>query len=276
MFQQAVGIDIGGTLAKLVYFVPSDEVPTSPEVDAVHGRAREYILTNKAYGTTGQRDVEQEFYCRSLNGTFHFIKFETRRIKSALEMIKQKGLVHAGTYIYGTGGGSNKFQRTFKQTLGVGVQKFDELETLVNGMGFLMYHYPGECYTLRNYRFGESSKMKQVALRTGPKYPYLLVNIGTGVSMMLVEREGEFRRVGGTALGGGTFFGLVKLLTGCETFDKAISLARKGNHMNVDLLVRDIYGGSYEQFGLRGTVGPRAYRLGLHCRLSDDSSSAVR
>jgi hypothetical protein len=83
---------------------------------------------------------------------------------------------------------------------------------------------------------------------------YLLVNIGTGVSMLLVEGEGSFRRVGGTALGGGTFFGLVTLLTGCATFQDAIDMALRGNHMNVDLLVRDIYGGDYDKFKLRGTV----------------------
>ena len=90
--------------------------------------------------------------------------------------------------------------------------------------------------------------------QTNKRPRYLLVNIGTGVSMLLVEREGVFRRVGGTALGGGTFFGLVSLLTGCDSFQEAISLALQGNHMNVDLLVRDIYGGGYDKFGLRGTV----------------------
>jgi type II pantothenate kinase len=253
-FDQAVGVDIGGTLAKVVYFMPNQERRGSPEVDAANDRAREYVLNHEAYGTTGRRDVEQEFYSPSLNGTLHFIKFETQRLEGALEMIRHKGLVHSGTRIYGTGGGVIKFQHAFQKALGVGVEKFDELETLVNGMGFLMYHYPKQCYALRNYRFGDPNAVQREYRAAGPKYPYLLVNIGTGVSMLLVEGEGQFRRVGGTALGGGTFFGLVSLLTGAKTFQEAIALTKKGNHMNVDLLVRDIYGGSYEKFGLRGTV----------------------
>ena len=252
--EQAVGLDIGGTLAKVVYFVPNSEVPTSPEVKAANGRAREYLLTQESYGSTGKRDVEQEFYSPSLNGTLHFIKFQTQRLESALDLIRSKALVHSGTLIYGTGGGVVRYNDTFKKKLGVGVQKFDELETLMNGMGFMMYHYPKQCYALRNYRFGETSDLEQDFREQGPEYPYLLVNIGTGVSMLLVESEGVFRRVGGTALGGGTFFGLTKLLTQAKTFEEAIELARHGNHMNVDLLVRDIYGGSYEKFGLRGTV----------------------
>ena len=175
--QHAVGVDIGGTLAKIVYFVPRTEVPTSPEEHAANGRAKEYILTSQDYGTTGHRDVEQEFFSPALNGTLHFIKFETRRFESALQIIKQKGLVHAGTHVYGTGGGAVKFQKTFRETLGVGVHKFDELETLVNGMGFLMYHYPTECYTLRNFRFGQADNMEQVFRKTGPVYPLSLIHI---------------------------------------------------------------------------------------------------
>lgn len=54
------------------------------------------------------------------------------------------------------------------------------------------------------------------------------------------------------SLGGGTFLGLCCLLTGCETFEEAVQLATEGNHEKVDKLVRDIYGGDYERFNLRG------------------------
>lgn len=56
------------------------------------------------------------------------------------------------------------------------------------------------------------------------------------------------------SLGGGTFLGLCCLLTGCDTFEEAIQLATKGDHRNVDKLVRDIYGGDYERFGLPGDL----------------------
>ena len=45
-------------------------------------------------------------------------------------------------------------------------------------------------------------------------YPYLLVTIGSGVSILMVESESKFERIGGTATGGGTFWGLGRLLTG--------------------------------------------------------------
>ncbi|XP_027277543.1 pantothenate kinase 2, mitochondrial isoform X7 [Cricetulus griseus] len=53
-------------------------------------------------------------------------------------------------------------------------------------------------------------------------------------------------------LGGGTFFGLCCLLTGCSTFEEALEMASRGDSTKVDKLVRDIYGGDYERFGLPG------------------------
>ena len=47
-------------------------------------------------------------------------------------------------------------------------------------------------------------------------YPYLLVIIGSGVSILKVESESNFERIGGTATGGGTFWGLGSLLTGAK------------------------------------------------------------
>lgn len=54
------------------------------------------------------------------------------------------------------------------------------------------------------------------------------------------------------SLGGGTFLGLCSLLTGCESFEEALEMASKGDSTQADRLVRDIYGGDYERFGLPG------------------------
>lgn len=44
------------------------------------------------------------------------------------------------------------------------------------------------------------------------------------------------------------------MLTGCSTYDEAIKLASEGDSTKVDKLVRDIYGGDYERFGLPGHI----------------------
>lgn len=50
-------------------------------------------------------------------------------------------------------------------------------------------------------------------------FPCLVVNIGSGVSIVKVDEEGRFERVSGTSLGGGTLWGLLSLLTDARSFD---------------------------------------------------------
>ena len=57
-----------------------------------------------------------------------------------------------------------------------------------------------------------------------------------------VESDSSYERIGGTSLGGGTFWGLGSLLTSAKAFDELLDLASEGDHRNVDLLVKDIYG----------------------------------
>ena len=63
------------------------------------------------------------------------------------------------------------------------------------------------------------------------------------------------------SLGGGTFLGLCCLLTDCETFEDAISLASQGDSTCVDKLVKDIYGGDYQRFGLPGNIVASRYKF---------------
>lgn len=69
---------------------------------------------------------------------------------------------------------------------------------------------------------------------------YLLVSLGTGTSVMLVDGT-EVRRLGGTALGGGTILGLGSALLQRQSFQETCALAAQGTRDSVDLLVRDIY-----------------------------------
>lgn len=85
-------------------------------------------------------------------------------------------------------------------------------------------------------------------------YPYLLVNIGSGVSMIKVSGPRHFERIGGTSLGGGTFWGLSSLLTGARTFDDMLAMADRGDNTTVDMLVGDIYGTDYTKIGLKSTT----------------------
>ena len=74
--------------------------------------------------------------------------------------------------------------------------------------------------------------------------PYLVVNVGSGVSILKVSSPVSFERVSGSSIGGGTYWGLSRLLTHCSSYEEVIDLAEKGNASEIDMLVKDIYGGS--------------------------------
>lgn len=103
-----------------------------------------------------------------------------------------------------------------------------------------------------------TSPMNSKFIKTNTKftdsYPYILVNIGSGVSILLVKSEKKYKRISGTSIGGGTFLGLCCLLTGCQTYEEAIELATRGDSTKVDKLVKDIYGGDYSRFSLPGDI----------------------
>lgn len=132
--------------------------------------------------------------------------------------------------------------------LGIHLESRDEIDCLVKGMAFLMAHVSGEAYTFKG------SSLEDRPFDTGIQYPYLLVNIGSGVGFILVTSETTWVRVGGTSLGGGTFYGLVRCLTDITNFDEMLDLAEVGDNSHVDLTVGDIYGGDYSRFGLKAST----------------------
>jgi len=104
-------------------------------------------------------------------------------------------------------------------------------------------------------------------------YPYILVNIGSGVSILLVKSEKKYKRISGSSIGGGTFLGLCCLLTGCKTYEEAIELATRGDSTKVDKSVRDIYGGDYSKFGLPGDIVASSFG---NMNISERRSTATR
>ena len=131
------------------------------------------------------------------------------------------------------------------------------MQCLIRGLHYLTRHFPNECYYWESPN--EPTARKMPFELVPDLYPYIIVNIGSGVSILLVHSATEFKRVGGTSVGGGTFLGLSALLAGTESFDEAIALAEKGDSNRVDKLVRDIYGGDYTQLGLSGDLVASRY-----------------
>ena len=302
---------------------------------------------------TGVKDKDLSFYSRYLGGDLHFIRFETRRMKNAMDLIRVNNLHLNISKMGATGGGAHKYEDDWRDLLGVDMDKKDELDSLVAGMQFVMSDVVGECYTFQparkkdqngaphhqqsangteeetnppspiiaaesnkslmtssnhsssdggggtdtddsSYHIGnirstaaqsndggdEKPTSEQNNIKTekkGPKmdqwwwsrkvqrdviidsetYPYLLVTIGTGVSIVRVDGPRQHERISGSTIGGGTYWGLCRLLTNSESFEDVIDLAEKGDPSKVDMMVGDIYGkgsDALEKLGLSANL----------------------
>ncbi|MGG2015168.1 type II pantothenate kinase [Bacillus sp. S10(2024)] len=69
---------------------------------------------------------------------------------------------------------------------------------------------------------------------------YVVINIGTGTSIHIMNGNTYFR-IGGTGIGGGTLKGLSTLLTGIEYFDEIVKYSQMGSRTKLDIKVSDIY-----------------------------------
>ena len=168
-----------------------------------------------------------------------------------------------GVKIMATGGGAHKFYELFQGNLHVEVQREDEMECLIEGLKFItlipdeVYYFSDELIssvahqpvgstsvdtpkvsiTLPTIVSSQAASKLERPSPDPPKYavtfetnptpqlPCLLVNIGSGVSIIKVDIDGGFERVSGTSLGGGTLWGLLSLLTPATTFDGGLMLS---------------------------------------------------
>ncbi|XP_014769420.1 pantothenate kinase 3 isoform X2 [Octopus bimaculoides] len=249
------GMDIGGTLTKLVYFEPKDvsDQGDTEQLETLR-TIRKYLTGNVAYGQTGIRDVHLEMpdqHIGGKRGSLHFIRFPTNDMMRFIELARSKNFSKLAKAICATGGGAFKFESDFKEHVQLKLHKFDELDCLIKGINYIdRNNDKSECYYWKNP--DNCDKCEKVTFDFRDPYPYLVVNIGSGVSILAVRSPDDYKRVSGTSLGGGTFLGLCCLLTGCETFEEAIQMASQGDSTKVDRLVKDIYGGDYTKFCLSG------------------------
>lgn len=177
--------------------------------------------------------------------------------------------------VVATGGGAYKYNNKIKDALGVEVLREDEMECLALGLDFFLTEIPREVFTF--HRDDMTDPVHFVPQSPLSLYPYLLVNVGSGVSLIKCSGPSSFERVGGTALGGGSFWGLASLLTGTASFEEILMLADEGDNAPVDLLVGDIYGTEgYNKIGLDSSIIASSFgKVYAHIRDETDSPSVT-
>ncbi|CAH8634546.1 unnamed protein product [Heterobilharzia americana] len=199
-------LDIGGSLAKLVYkrvFRYRRSIPHQP-----HKSVDENKLPFDFYEYEEHEDEGQKL-C--------FMKFETRNIEDCLEFIHLNIIRQSASSnrtinkIKVTGGGAHRYRELICSKLGIELDKEDEMECLIRGCIFLLRNIPDELFYYDKHATPAQIFVSSCLVST---FPFLLVNVGSGVSILKVESPTSYQRVGGSSIGGGTFWGLGTLLSG--------------------------------------------------------------
>jgi len=308
------GMDIGGTLVKMVIALPAEAASGRfPATFGATGRTRNDLelkleLGGKNYvlcfasGATCQIAAEVSSL-EGMSPSPRSERAESREavfkgqlckepaspgpttlstcdsfLEEALEDRPTRSLVSSSSFeqdaqaeirrsIFTSGGGAHKYASLFRDSLQIELVPVKELTALVDGLRFLA---DGSKITRQGLLYEVKDGVDVALPWPQPSFPFLVVNIGSGVSVLRVNSaEGDYERVGGTACGGATFLGLTRALTSANNFEEALALAEGGDASKCDLLVRDIYGeeGS-SSLGLPGTL------TAANCgRLCEDNQS---
>ena len=130
--------------------------------------------------------------------------------------------------IKATGGGSHKYQQLIETRLNVKLLKEDEMESLITGLNFLVRQIENEVFT-----YDERRSVAMQFEKDSQIFPYMVVNIGSGVSILKVTSDETYERISGTSLGGGTLWGLLGLLTNARDYDEMLEISKLGDNKNV-------------------------------------------
>uniref|UniRef100_A0A8R1I1D2 4'-phosphopantetheine phosphatase n=1 Tax=Caenorhabditis japonica TaxID=281687 RepID=A0A8R1I1D2_CAEJA len=138
-------------------------------------------------------------------------------------------------------------EEMIRKELDVTLRHVEAFTGLVKGTSFLLRNIEAESFT---YSFDESQTYEFQTLHNDSIYPYLLINIRTGVSVVLVEGENKYKRLGGSSIGGGSFLGLSEIITGISDIEEMMDRALKGVPDEFDIFIKDIYGDRASNFGM--------------------------
>ena len=211
-----VGLDIGGSLGKIALFLPTNLIVADQQL-------KEYELN------LVPEYKEAKLYIKIIKSldVHNLINFAKSNIPNSQSI-----------RIYSTGGGSFKFAQeindsTTKVENKAIVSRIDEMNSLVSGLSFI-YHKISNPF----FKIDENGNM--INFDYNDIFPIILVNVGSGISILRVDSFKEFKRVSGSLLGGGTLVGLANLLIGVNDYDKLMELASKGDNSTLDFLAKDL------------------------------------
>jgi len=209
-------LDIGGSLAKVVYYC----------------------------SCSNSEMVEK---CR-LEDKLYMVSYTTDKLDDCLVFIQnqmQGTITRKHDVVKVTGVGCMKHKKEIEKKLEVSLDlDSSEMTEAVRGLEFLWSYLPQE--KLLHQNPGPPDLNYKCPITESGLLPCLLVNLGSAMTIVKVDENGHCQGiVGGSTRGGLTFLGMGALLTKAKSFKELVALAEKGDHRNVDILLKDTAGETY-------------------------------
>lgn len=250
-----VTIDIGGTFAKIAYITPPHLRSFKPFNAVINESSSlsDRLGLRAFHFFSSEAAAEEELQrCPSSHvGSLRFAKIPSQQIPRFVEYLAE---MHASdvfkkeyvTKVRATGGGAFKYAPLVKNTLDIEFDVVKEMDAVVKGLNLILRIAPESVFTVEP---ASGVHLPHRLVSSGDQFspfPYLLINIGSGISFIkCLGPDGSHVRVGGSPIGGATFWGLVRTMTSLTSWEEVIEIMRldgPGDNKNVDLLVGDIYG----------------------------------
>lgn len=248
-------IDIGGTFAKIAYIMPPgySNQESSPILLHEHSSLSNTLGLRafKFFRNEGEGEEELRTQPMSRVGMISFMKVPTAKITELAEYVQslralQKYKKEYTSSIRATGGGAFKYSHIAKEVLGASFAVVKEMDAVVKGLNLIIQFSPSSIFTVNPTTGLRLPHQLHSSTSEFSPYPFLLINIGSGISFVkCTGPDGSHIRVGGSPIGGATFWGLTRILTNLTSWDEVLEIMRldgPGDNKNVDLLVGDIYG----------------------------------
>ncbi|CCW62448.1 unnamed protein product [Phytomonas sp. EM1] len=250
-----IALDIGGTFTKIAYVVP----PGMQEIDSLSFIIHEASSLTDAMGGRlfsffedgNKARCESEQCPWSHVGKIRFARVPSQKTHQLVEFFAENKVINNYKKKYtkrvrATGGGAYKYASLVKEALNVEFDAVKEMYAVVKGLNLIIDQALNSIFTVD---VASGRHMPHRLTGSGDSfapYPYLLINIGSGISFIkCFGPDGSHVRVGGSPIGGATFWGLTRILTNLTSWDEVLEIMRldgPGDNKNVDLLVGDIYG----------------------------------
>ena len=119
-----------------------------------------------------------------------------------------------------------------------GLSLQDVRRVVLTGVG--ASYVDGSIYGLPTCKVDEFVASSTGALALSGQENAVVVTMGTGTAFLWAQKDGSYRHLCGSGIGGGTLGGLCSKLVGVERFGQIQETALQGNLSNVDLTIADI------------------------------------